>query len=239
MDKSRMPQHIAIIMDGNGRWAKKRLLPRALGHKQGVVALENLRKDAEKLGVKHLTVYAFSTENWKRSGDEIEAIMNLLSDNLEKYIDDNDKNTLSIDFVGDLSAISPQLQEKARKLTTISKGKPGIQMHVALNYGGRDEITRAVKAMIEKANNGEIKPEDITEDYISSCLDTRDIPDPELVIRTSGEMRTSNFLPWQSVYSEYYITDKLWPDFTIEDLIEAIEFYQSRDRRFGGRNEGK
>ena len=232
-----VPKHIGIIMDGNGRWAKKRFLPRAMGHRQGAQALDKLTKEAEGLGVEYITVYAFSTENWKRPALEVETLMGLLREYINRFF--SDKNSiLKIRSAGDLTALSPDLQADIEKLKEQSKDRPGMTLTIAINYGGRDEIRRAVTKIAEEVKAGKIQPEDINDQMISDNLDTAGIPDPELIIRTSGEFRTSNFLMWQSAYSEYYITDKLWPDFNVEDLKDAIKAYQTRDRRFGGRKEG-
>ena len=232
-----VPKHIGIIMDGNGRWAKKRFLPRAMGHRQGAQALDKLTKEAEGLGVEYITVYAFSTEIWKRSKDEVDSIMGLLREYINRFFNDK-KSILKIRSAGDLTALSPDLQADIEKLKEQSKDRPGMTLTIAINYGGRDEIRRAVTKIAEDVKAGKIQPEDINDQMISDNLDTAGIPDPELIIRTSGEFRTSNFLMWQSAYSEYYITDKLWPDFNVEDLKDAIKAYQTRDRRFGGRKEG-
>ena len=232
-----VPKHIGIIMDGNGRWAKNRFLPRAMGHRQGAQALDKLTKEAEGLGVEYITVYAFSTENWKRSKDEVDSIMGLLREYINRFFNDK-KSILKIRSAGDLTALSPDLQADIEKLKEQSKDRPGMTLTIAINYGGRDEIRRAVTKIAEDVKAGKIQPEDINDQMISDNLDTAGIPDPELIIRTSGEFRTSNFLMWQSAYSEYYITDKLWPDFNVEDLKDAIKAYQTRDRRFGGRKEG-
>jgi undecaprenyl diphosphate synthase len=234
-----IPKHIAIIMDGNGRWAKKRLFPRVLGHRKGAEALDRLLKDADGMGVEHITVYAFSTENWKRAEDEVKGLMNLMREYIQDYIRDNATSRLKIDSIGDLSVLDEDIQRDIKTLKEISKDKPGINLHIAINYGGRDELKRAMQAIADKVKAGELAPEDITEDTVSAHLDSAGVPDPELIIRTSGEYRLSNFLPWQSAYSEFWFTDKLWPDFNINDLKEAIAAYQNRDRRFGGRNEGK
>jgi undecaprenyl diphosphate synthase len=234
-----IPKHIAIIMDGNGRWAKKRLFPRVLGHRRGAEALDRLLKDADGMGVEHITVYAFSTENWKRAEDEVKGLMDLMREYIQDYIRDNDTSRLKIDSIGDLSVLDEDIQRDIKTLKEISKDKPGINLHIAINYGGRDELKRAMQAIADKVKAGELAPEDITEDTVSAHLDSAGVPDPELIIRTSGEYRLSNFLPWQSAYSEFWFTDKLWPDFNINDLKEAIADYQNRDRRFGGRNEGK
>ena len=232
-----VPKHIGIIMDGNGRWAKKRFLPRAMGHRQGAQALDKLTKEAEGLGVEYITVYAYSTENWKRSKDEVDSIMGLLREYINRFFNDK-KSILKIRSAGDLTALSPDLQADIEKLKEQSKDRPGMTLTIAINYGGRDEIRRAVTKIAEDVKAGKIQPEDINDQMISDNLDTAGIPDPELIIRTSSEIRTSNFLMWQSAYSEYYITDKLWPDFNVEDLKDAIKAYQTRDRRFGGRKEG-
>lgn len=234
-----IPKHIGIIMDGNGRWAKKRFLPRILGHRRGAEALDRLLKAADGMGIEHITVYAFSTENWKRAEDEVSGLMNLMREYIQDYIRDNETSRLKIDSIGDLSVLDEDIQQNIKLLKEISKDKPGINLHIAINYGGRDEIKRAFKTMANAIKSGEIAPDEISEELIASYLDTAGVPDPELIIRTSGEYRLSNFLPWQSAYSEFYFTDKLWPDFTIDDLKDAIASYQNRDRRFGGRNEGK
>ncbi len=234
-----VPKHIGIIMDGNGRWAKKRFLPRVMGHSQGAKALDKLLNSAKGLGVEHITVYAFSTENWKRAEEEVSGIMGILREYINKYFREYAESDFRVDSVGDLSRLTPELQADIQRLKDVSKDRTGIHLTIAMNYGSRDEIRRAVTQIAEKVKNGEIEPSDITEEMISNNLDSAGTPDPELIIRTSGELRTSNFLLWQSAYSEYYITDKLWPDFTIDDFKEAISVYQSRDRRFGGRNEEK
>ena len=230
-----LPKHIAIIMDGNGRWAKKRFMPRKLGHRAGAQALNKLVQEANKMGIEHITVYAFSTENWKRSEEEVSALMDLLKEYIGDYIKDNAKSNVKIDVIGDLSKFDQELQDKINELTEISFMKTGLNLHIALNYGGRDEIVRGIKKLYDDLKNGLISENDISEDTFSSYLDTKNIPDPELIIRTSGELRLSNFLPWQAAYSEFYFTDKLWPDFDIKEFKKAIEQLQSRDRRFGGR----
>lgn len=236
---SNVPKHIGIIMDGNGRWAKKKFLPRVMGHSQGAKALDKLLNSAKGLGVEHITVYAFSTENWKRAEEEVSGIMGILREYINKYFREYAESDFRVDSVGDLSRLTPELQADIARLKEVSKDRTGIHLTIAMNYGGRDEIRRAVTKIAEKVKTGEIEPSDITEQMISDNLDSAGTPDPELIIRTSGELRTSNFLLWQSAYSEYYITDKLWPDFTIDDFKDAIAAYQSRDRRFGGRNEVK
>lgn len=230
-----LPKHIAIIMDGNGRWAKKRLLPKKMGHKAGADALKKLLRRIEKTDIEHITVYAFSTENWKREKQEVDDLMKLLKDYIGQYIKDNETSNLKIDTIGDISALSEDLQKDLGHLKEISSKKTGLNLHIALNYGGRDEIVRAIKNISNDVKNGDILIDDITESLFSSYLDTKEYDDPELIVRTSGELRTSNFLVWQSAYSEFYFSDKLWPDFTFEDLEQAINAYQKRERRFGGR----
>lgn len=239
MAAKEVPKHIGIIMDGNGRWAKKRMLPRVFGHRQGAKALDTLLNNAKGMGVEHITVYAFSTENWSRAEEEVSGIMGILREYINKYFKEYADSDFRIDSIGDLSALSPDLQKDINNLKEASKNKKGIHLTIAMNYGGRDEITRAVKKIAQDVKDNKLKSEDITQELISNYLDSAGTPDPELIIRTSGELRTSNFLMWQSAYSEYYITDKLWPDFTIDDFKNAIKSYQSRDRRFGGRNEEK
>ncbi len=239
MAEKEIPKHVGIIMDGNGRWAKKKMLPRVLGHRQGAKTLDKLLNDARGMGIEHITVYAFSTENWARAEEEVKGIMGILREYINKYFRDYANSDFRVDSIGDLSRLAPDLQEDIAKLKEASKNKTGIHLTIAMNYGGRDEIKRAVQKIAQEVKEGKLATEDITEETISNHLDSAGTPDPELIIRTSGELRTSNFLMWQSAYSEYYITDKLWPDFTIEDLKEAIESYQNRERRFGGRKEEK
>ena len=235
IDFDRLPKHIAIIMDGNGRWAKKRMLPRKLGHKAGADTLEDITKAADKLGVEHLTVYAFSTENWKRSQEEIGGIMDLLRNYLDRYVAKADKENIKIDIIGERSSLDKDIQEKIKLIEKISSDKSGLNLHIALNYGGRDDILRGFKKIASRIENGEIHAEDISEEMISESLDTGFYPDPELIIRTSGEERISNFLLWQIAYSEFVFNNKLWPDYNEEDLYGDICYYQNRDRRFGGR----
>lgn len=230
-----LPKHIAIIMDGNGRWAKKRILPKKMGHRAGADALKKIIEKLQNTGIEHLTVYAFSTENWKRSKEEVDDLMLLLKEYIGTYIKENDKSNVKIDIIGDLSALTEDLRNDILKLEEISSKKTGINLHIAINYGGRDEIIRAMKKMYKDISCGKVLIDNISEVQFSQYLDTKEYKDPELIIRTSGELRLSNFLTWQSAYSEFYFTDKLWPDFTYEDLQEALKVYQSRERRFGGR----
>ena len=229
-----VPRHIAVILDGNGRWAKKRMMPRNFGHKAGATAVENACEDVYNLGVEYLTVYAFSTENWKRSVEEVTGIMNLLRDYLVNSIERSNKNNMRVRIIGDRTALAPDIIEAIGKLENATSQNTGLKFTIALNYGGRDEIRRAVKEIASEAAAGVISPEDITEDMISAHLDTKELPDPDLLIRTSGEIRISNFLPWQIAYSEFYFTDTLWPDFKREDFVKAIKYYNGRDRRYGG-----
>ena len=227
------PRHIAIIMDGNGRWARKRGLPRTAGHSAGAEAFRRIANYCRTLGVEYLTVYAFSTENWKRSQEEVGGIMLLLRRYLEEAIRDMTKNRVRFRFFGDLSRLSPQLQKLCYDAENQS-AEYDVQVNFCLNYGGRDEIVRAARAFAAQVAEGKRKPEELTEELFSSYLYSAGVPDPELIIRPSGELRTSNFLPWQSAFSEYVFMDVLWPDFGPQDLDKAIDEYHRRNRRFGG-----
>ena len=233
-DEYKIPQHVAIILDGNGRWAKKRHLPRGFGHKAGASTMEQIMEDAWDLGIKYLTVYVFSTENWKRSVEEVKGIMNLLRDYLKKSIEKSNKNNMRVRVIGDRTKLDPDIIQAISDLEEATKNNDGLQFNMALNYGGRDEIRRAVRSIASDVKDGVLSVDDITEDLISSRLDTGGIPDPDLLIRTSGEIRLSNYLPWQLAYSEFYFCDTLWPDFNKEELKKAIDYYNGRDRRFGG-----
>lgn len=226
-----IPTHIAIIMDGNGRWAKERHKPRTFGHSRGAEVLEQILEDADDLGVKYLTVYAFSTENWARPLEEVKVIMNIFLRYLISSVEKCAKNNVRARLIGDRTRFSPELQEAMNNLEESTKNNTGITFQIAMNYGSRDEITRAVRKMTEAKEAGLI--EEITEETIAKFLDTADIPDPDLLIRTSGEERLSNFLLWQLAYAEFYFTDVLWPDFNKEELLKAIDKYSSRDRRYG------
>ena len=227
------PRHIAIIMDGNGRWAKKRGLPRTAGHAAGAEAFRRTANYCRTLGVEYLTVYAFSTENWKRSEEEINGIMRLLGNYLKEALQDMEKNHVRFKFFGDLSRLSPELQKLCRDAEEKSENYD-VQVNFCLNYGGRDEIVKAAQAFAADVAAGVHKPEDMTEALLSSYLYSAGVPDPELIIRPSGELRTSNFLLWQSAYSEFVFMNVLWPDFSPADLDQAIEEYHRRNRRFGG-----
>ena len=227
------PNHIAIIMDGNGRWAKKRGLPRTAGHAAGAEAFRRIANYCRTLGVKYLTVYAFSTENWKRSAEEVAGIMKLLGAYLREALADMEKNRVKFYFFGDLSALSPELQNLCYEAQNRSADYD-VQVNFCLNYGGRDELVKAAQSFAKDVAAGKYRPEALTEELLSSYLYSADVPDPELIIRPSGELRTSNFLLWQSAYSEYVFMNVLWPDFGPADLDAAIEEYHRRNRRFGG-----
>lgn len=229
-----VPRHIAIIMDGNGRWAKQRGLPRTAGHAAGAEAFRRIANYCRTLGVEYLTVYAFSTENWKRSAEEVEGIMKLLGNYLTEALRDMEKNHVRFKFFGDLSRLSDHLRALCEKAEQISSGFHDVQVNFCLNYGGRDEIVKAAQAFSRDVATGKHQPEELTEALLSTYLYSSGIPDPELIIRPSGEMRTSNFLLWQSAYSEFVFMDVLWPDFSPKDLDQAIEVYYRRNRRFGG-----
>ena len=234
VDKSRLPRHIAIIMDGNGRWAKQRGLPRTAGHKVGAEVFRKIATYCKDLGVEYLTVYAFSTENWKRPADEVSTIMGLLKQYMLEAIESMERDRIRLKFFGDMSAISPELQEMVERTNAISREIDGFQANICLNYGGRDELLRAARAFAADCVAGEKTPEALTEADFGQYLFSAGIPDPELIIRPSGEIRLSNFLLWQCAYSEFYFCDTLWPDFNERTLDEAIIDYQKRDRRFGG-----
>jgi len=232
-NKEEMPTHIAIIMDGNRRWAKSKGVPIALGHKQGAETMEKIVRYANKIGLEYITVYAFSTENWKRAEDEVKALMTLFQSYLDKYAKIANSENIKVQFLGDLKGLPPKMQSKMKDCTERTKNNTGVTFNIAINYGGRLELIDAIKKISQKVKDEEISVEDIDEKTISDNLYTKDIPDPDLLIRTSGEMRTSNFLPWQLVYSEFLFVEKNWPDFSEEDLDNAIFEYQKRTRKFG------
>ena len=232
-DKENMPKHIAIIMDGNRRWARAQGKPASFGHKEGAKTLEKIVRYANKIGLEHITVYAFSTENWKRTEEEVSALMLLLQNYLDDYSKRADSENIKVKILGDITALSPKMQKSIINCMERTKNNTGVVFNIALNYGGRDEITRAVKKIATKVKEGEINVDEINEELISNELYTVGQPDPDLVIRTSGEKRLSNFLPWQSTYSELLIIDKNWPDFNEQDLDNAIIEYQKRTRKFG------
>ncbi len=234
MENMNVPKHIAIILDGNGRWAKKRAMPRNVGHAQGSKNVERILEAADKLGVEYLTVYAFSTENWSRPESEVNALMKLLKSYLKDCIQTSKKNNMRVRVIGDISVLEESMQNQIQELEQISSKNTGLNFQVAINYGGRDEIIRAVRKVAKECVQGKLTLDAIDEDMFENYLDTKNIPAPELLIRTSGEQRLSNYLLWQLAYTEFYFTDVLWPDFNKEELIKAIEFYNRIDRRFGG-----
>ncbi|MDD6332356.1 MAG: isoprenyl transferase [Clostridium sp.] len=229
-----IPEHIAIILDGNGRWAKKRGMPRNYGHLQGAKNVEQICQDAYDLGVKYLTVYAFSTENWKRSVEEVSGIMNILRQYLSSFKTHIKRDKLTVRVIGDRSRLADDINILIDELWAMSKDHQGLTLTIALNYGSRDEITRAVRRIATDVKDGTLDIDRIDESYISSQLDTGYMPDPDLLIRTSGEERLSNYLLWQLAYTEFYFTDVCWPDFDKAELIKAIRYYNGRDRRYGG-----
>ena len=229
-----VPQHVAIILDGNGRWAKSKGMPRNYGHAQGSKNVERICEDAYKMGIKYLTVYAFSTENWSRPKGEVDALMTLLRNYMKTCLNTAKKNRMKVRVIGDKTGLDPDIQTRIRELEEASKDNDGLNFTIAINYGSRDEIARAVRHISEDVAAGKLDPTSVTEETISNYLDTAGIPDPDLLIRTSGELRLSNFLMWQLAYTEFYFTNTPWPDFTKEELAEAIGKYNSRDRRYGG-----
>ena len=234
VDFSRLPRHIAIIMDGNGRWAKKRSLPRTAGHAAGAETFRTIATYCKDIGIDYLTVYAFSTENWKRPAEEVGAIMGLLKKYLLEAIGQMERDRVKMEFFGDLSPLTPELRELCERTREISRHYEGCQVNICLNYGGRDEIVRAARAYAQDCIDGRADPNHLSQDWFGGYLFSRGVPDPDLVIRPSGELRLSNFLLWQAAYAEFYFTDVLWPDFSKTELHRAIASYQSRDRRFGG-----
>lgn len=232
-NKLNIPMHVAIILDGNGRWAKKRMMPRNYGHSQGSKTVEKICEDAYNIGIKYLTVYAFSTENWRRPKEEVDALMKLLNSYLDTSIKTSKKNNMRVRIIGDKSGLADSMRKKIEELEEASKNNTGLNFQVAINYGGRDEIVRAVKALSIDLKDETVAVDDIDDGVFSRYLDTGDIPDPDLLIRTSGEQRLSNFLLWQQAYTEFYFTDVLWPDFNKEELLKAVEYYSDRKRKFG------
>lgn len=228
-----MPQHVAIILDGNGRWAKSKGMPRNYGHVQGAKTVEVICEEAYKMGIQYLTVYAFSTENWNRPKDEVDALMKLLRNYLKTCLITAKKNRMCVRILGDKTGLDDDIRKRIDELEEATKDNDGLHFQIALNYGGRDEIVRAVRKIIEKAETKEISATDITEEYLSQMLDTRGLPEPDLLIRTCNEQRISNFLLWQLAYTEFYFTPVAWPDFSKEELVKAVEAYNHRDRRYG------
>lgn len=235
IDLERMPAHVAIIMDGNGRWAKNRNLPHMAGHNAGMLAMKEIVKASSSLGVKHLTVYAFSTENWKRSTEEVSGIFKLLILYIEKELRELHGNNVKVKILGDYERLPKEAVKSLDRSLNTTKDNTGLQFNIALNYGGRDEILKSVKTLASEVEKGTLKADEITEDMIAENLYTAGIPDPDMIIRSSGEMRLSNYLLWQCAYSEFVFTDVLWPDFSREEYEKTIEIFQNRKRRFGGR----
>lgn len=229
----KIPNHVAIILDGNGRWAKAKGMPRNYGHMQGSKNVEVICETAYKMGIQYLTVYAFSTENWNRPKDEVDALMKLLRNYMKTCLKTAEKNKMCVRVLGDLAGLDEDIRKRILELQEATKNNTGLHFQIAINYGSRDEILRTVRKLMEASAAGSIKPEDLDEALFEQYLDTNDIPDPDLLIRTSGEQRLSNFLMWQLAYTEFYFTDTHWPDFSKQELEKAIEQYNSRDRRFG------
>ena len=234
MESMKIPDHVALILDGNGRWAKKRGLPRTMGHKEGCVTVEKTVEIAARMGIKYLTVYGFSTENWKRSVEEVGALMQLFRYYMVRLLKIAKANNVRVKMIGERSRFDKDIVEGINRLERETKDNTGLTFIIAVNYGGRDEIVRAARRMADDLESGKLKKEEITEQSFASYLDTAGIPDPDLLIRTSGELRLSNYLLWQLAYTEIYVTDCLWPDFDKEELEKAIAAYNKRDRRFGG-----
>lgn len=232
--KMNVPQHIAIILDGNGRWAKAKGMPRNYGHAQGSKNVERICEDAYKMGIKYLTVYAFSTENWSRPKNEVDALMKLLRNYMKTCLKTAEKNDMKIRVIGDVTGLDEDIRQRIAELEEASKNNQGLNFQIAINYGSRDEMIRGMRKMAQDCVDGTLAVSEIDEARFASYLDTHDIPDPDLLIRTSGELRLSNYLLWQLAYTELYFTDVPWPDFSKEELTKAIEQYNSRDRRYGG-----
>lgn len=234
LDYNNIPEHVAIIMDGNGRWAKQRNMPRTMGHKAGVETIRRIVKEADRLGIKYITLYAFSTENWKRPKDEVNALMKLLVQYLKSEVTELHKNGVVLKVLGDIEALQEECKKEIEESIELTKNNTGLVLNVAFNYGGRDEIIRAVKNIVSDIQGEKINKENINQDLFSEYLYTKDSPDPDLIIRPSGEQRISNFLLWQCAYSEFWYSNVNWPDFSEKDLQQAIYDYQNRDRRYGG-----
>ena len=232
-ETKKIPHHVAIILDGNGRWAKSKGMPRNYGHMQGAKTVEVICEEAYKMGIQYLTVYAFSTENWNRPQDEVDALMKLLRNYMKTCLKTAAKNNMCVRVIGEKSRLDEDIRNRIAELEEATKNNTGLHFQIALNYGGRDEIVRAVKKLAQQVSDGTLQPETITEQTISDTLDTHGIPEPDLLIRTCNELRISNFLLWQLAYTEFYFTPVAWPDFTKEELEKAVEAYNRRDRRYG------
>lgn len=237
MEELKMPQHVAIILDGNGRWAKAKGMPRNYGHVQGAKTVETICEDAYKMGIQYLTVYAFSTENWNRPKDEVDALMKLLRNYMKTCLQTAKKNRMCVKVLGEKSRLDEDIRTRIEELETATKDNDGLHFQIAINYGGRDELVRAVRKLAQRVESGELSAGEITEELVEESLDTAGIPAPDLLIRTCNEQRISNFLLWQLAYTELYFTPVAWPDFTKEELRKAVEAYNHRDRRFGGLKE--
>ncbi|MGN0430445.1 MAG: isoprenyl transferase [Acetatifactor sp.] len=233
----KMPRHVAIILDGNGRWAKAKGMPRNYGHVQGAKTVEVICEEAYKMGIQYLTVYAFSTENWNRPKDEVDALMKLLRNYLKNCLKTAEKNRMCVRILGDKSGLDEDIRERIQELEEATKNNDGLHFQIAINYGGRDELVRSVRKLTQRVQRGELQPEDINEAMVEECMDTAGIPDPDLLIRTCNEQRISNFLLWQLAYTEFYFTPVAWPDFSKDDLMKAVEAYNRRNRKFGGLKE--
>lgn len=237
MEELKMPQHVAIILDGNGRWAKAKGMPRNYGHVQGAKTVETICEDAYKMGIQYLTVYAFSTENWNRPKDEVDALMKLLRNYMKTCLQTAKKNRMCVRVLGEKSRLDEDIRTRIEELETATRDNDGLHFQIAINYGGRDEIVRAARKLAQRVESGELSAGEITEELVEESLDTAGIPAPDLLIRTCNEQRISNFLLWQLAYTELYFTPVAWPDFTKEELRKAVEAYNHRDRRFGGLKE--
>ena len=236
-EELKMPRHVAIILDGNGRWAKAKGMPRNYGHVQGAKTVEVICEEAYRMGIQYLTVYAFSTENWNRPKDEVDALMKLLRNYMKTCLQTAKKNRMCVRVLGEKSRLDQDIRDRIAELEEATKDNDGLHFQIAINYGGRDEILRAAKKLVRKVEQGQLQAADLTEADLSGCLDTAGIPDPDLLIRTCNEQRISNFLLWQLAYTEFYFTPVPWPDFSKEELVRAVEAYNHRDRRYGGLKE--
>ena len=232
-----VPNHVAIILDGNGRWAKSKGMPRNYGHVQGAKRVEDICEKAYKMGIQYLTVYAFSTENWNRPKDEVDALMKLLRNYLKNCLKTAEKNRMCVRILGDKSGLDEDIRERIQELEEATKNNDGLHFQIAINYGGRDELVRSVRKLTQRVQRGELQPEEINEAMVEECMDTAGIPDPDLLIRTCNEQRISNFLLWQLAYTEFYFTPVAWPDFSKDELMKAVEAYNRRNRKFGGLKE--
>ena len=233
MAERKIPEHVAIILDGNGRWAKAKGMPRNYGHVQGAKRVEEICEEAYRMGIRYLTVYAFSTENWNRPSDEVDALMGLLRNYMKTCLKTASRNNMCVRVLGDKTRLDEDIRKRIEELEKSTRANSGLHFQIALNYGGRDELCRAARSLAERVQEGTLRPNEIDEELLGNALDTAGLPDPDLLIRTCGEQRISNFLPWQLAYTEFYFTQVAWPDFTKEELEKAVEAYNHRDRRYG------